>query len=720
MKLKQEWVEESESRSTAVDPTRRMPRTRGEKEVVIDSERLRSIVESYATRHENALSSPSAIEFERMFGQNDLVDDFYLERALIAAQPVGRIAVREGLHELGYGTGFLVAPRVLMTNWHVLEQPDWRRDSVVDFDYRLDLAGNPVPEVRFRLAPDALWCADERLDYALVGVAPLSEGPQPRPLTDFGHLRLIPKQGKIFEGEWMTIIQHPGGRRRQFAIRANELLEKKEEHLWYVSDTAHGSSGAPVFNDQLQVVALHHMGRARRKDGKYLLLDGKTVESLDEVDEGLVDWEANEGIRISIICRDIQARLDRAQPLAASVLEALGGDADIMSRRLVARADAFATARAAPVARPRVELDRSTPTAILPDPQRRTVSAPAANPPAEAPSGRVGAQRVVVPIDIELDVRVVGTKGSRGGGPSPEFEADVMPRIDPDYATRQGYQRDFLGIDIPMPEATDLDVVSRLSTGEHVIPYHHFSLVLHKERRLALFTASMVDHRNERQEPEPGFDYTRDGLGGLGENDSELWFYDPRVPLDHQVPNRFYVKDRKAFDRGHIVRRDDVTWGGSYREVWQANGDTFHVTNCSPQVGGFNQSSKGGWWGKLENLVGSESLAQDAPYVVFAGPVFQDSDPVFQGVGDSHPTTLDLKIPRSYWKIVVARHGQGVRSYGFELAQDLTDVDFERERFWVPSEWKGRMIRLADLVPKLVGMQLPDEVIAADQYDRVH
>ena len=55
----------------------------------------------------------------------------------------------------------------------------------------------------------------------------------------------------------------------------------------------------------------------------------------------------------------------------------------------------------------------------------------------------------------------------------------------------------------------------------------------------------------------------------------------------------FYSKDRKAFDKGHIVRRDDVAWGRTYDELRRANGNTYHVTNCSPEVNEYNRSTLG-------------------------------------------------------------------------------------------------------------------------------
>jgi len=41
-----------------------------------------------------AAASPSDRELERILNGNDLVDEFYLERALVAAQPIARVTVR--------------------------------------------------------------------------------------------------------------------------------------------------------------------------------------------------------------------------------------------------------------------------------------------------------------------------------------------------------------------------------------------------------------------------------------------------------------------------------------------------------------------------------------------------------------------------------------------------------------------------------------------------
>ena len=83
---------------------------------------------------------------------------------------------------------------------------------------------------------------------------------------------------------------------------------------------------------------------------------------------------------------------------------------------------------------------------------------------------------------------------------------------------------------------------------------------------------------------------------------------DWRIPNEHQLPDVFFDRDNGAFDKGHLVRRDDVCWGRTFKDIQKSNGDTYHTTNCSPQVAGFNRSASGtDNWGDLENLVQKET-----------------------------------------------------------------------------------------------------------------
>lgn len=341
------------------------------------------------------------------------------------------------------------------------------------------------------------------------------------------------------------------------------------------------------------------------------------------------------------------------------------------------------------------------------------VSAGGAVQAAAAPGG-TAAVSVTVPVTITVEIGTPGQGAALSvpavaGAPAAEIERMVEPVHDADYSTRMGYDPDFLGLSVPMPETTNADDLSQMDDGSTVLDYHHFSLVMNKHRRLAQISGANVDARPGRTRPEPGQNYSRRSLDGFtSDNDCERWFTDPRIPAQHQLLDRFFTKDRTAFDKGHIVRRNDVVWGDSYAEVQNANGDTFHVTNCSPQVKGFNRSNSGGLWGKLENVVLKE--AETERLCVFAGPVLENEDPIFSGVDDLGP--VQVRIPRSYWKVIVAEKDGALQSFGFLLEQDLSDVDFE---FQLSRTWQRRLKPLAELQDRIGGLAIGDAVLSGDQ-----
>jgi endonuclease G len=81
---------------------------------------------------------------------------------------------------------------------------------------------------------------------------------RPELLAPFGFNRLIESEGKAIIGDFVTIVQHPRGAKKQIALRENRIVDVPERFLHYSADTEPGSSGSPVFNDQWEIVALHH------------------------------------------------------------------------------------------------------------------------------------------------------------------------------------------------------------------------------------------------------------------------------------------------------------------------------------------------------------------------------------------------------------------------------------------------------------------------------
>jgi endonuclease G len=238
--------------------------------------------------------------------------------------------------------------------------------------------------------------------------------------------------------------------------------------------------------------------------------------------------------------------------------------------------------------------------------------------------------------------------------------------------------------------------------GRKIIPYEHFSVVLHKSRRLALFTASNVDGRAAARRPEPGRKYSRNDLTGLADNNQEKWVLDPRVSADFQIPDAFYTRDNGAFDKGHIVRREDVCFGASFAQVRRANGDSFHVTNCSPQRGNYNRSNLGGIWGSLENFIGAQ--ADEERYCIFSGPVLSPRDRRFKGT-----TVL---IPQRFWKVVCAVKNKKLQVFAFVLEQDLAGVPQE---FQVDARWKHSHVKLKALESIIALLTFPRAYHIADQ-----
>jgi endonuclease G len=596
---------------------------------------------------------PTETELERLMGTDDLVDEFYLERALIAAQPVCRISIRSASgHERGCATGFMISPRLLLTNEHVFGSADEAEPSIAEFNYRLDIAGRPEASYPFRLRPDLFFFNNEPLDFALVAVETVSVD-QSVPLSRFGYHRLIAESGKGLIKEWMTIIQHPAGARRQFSIRENQCVEDRDSDvIWYMSDTAQGSSGAPVLNDSFQVVALHHSGVARQDDQKnYILKDGRKVTSLTDVDDAEVDWIANAGIRVSRICSCIGAQAAEKNGFLAELKTAMeGGDVLSNAYRQPPRNNGAVFGGGEPGRFPIGTLVLELNTAL-------------------------GAGQTSLPLFSGAPVALTPS--------SDETEALKEPIIDKDYSSRKGFDPEFLGRATPLPTVVNETVIAPMKNGSKIIPYEHFSVVLHRERKLAILTAANVDGNAQARRPEAGKDYTRDGLSGLSKNQQEKWVLDSRVDSKFQVPDGFYNRDQGAFDKGHIVRREDVCFGESYAQVRRANGDTFHVTNCSPQRASFNRAP--GIWGDLENFIGAQSDTERL--CVFAAPILAASDKVFPG-------TEDVKLPSRFWKVVCAVKKEKLQVFAFVLEQDLHDLPLE---FQVDAEWKHKQVSLKNL-----------------------
>ena len=165
----------------------------------------------------------------------------------------------------GYATGFLVAPDVVMTNFHVVAHlPEvakrGREQIVFRFDYQNRPDGVSVSEDRrCTLADEWLLFRSlvAELDFALIRLAE-------RPGDDrFGKRRirgyLEPIDHPFTRDEPLFILQHPDA--GPLALSAGYVLvPEAADWVTYNANTKEGSSGAPCLNMNLDVVAIHHWG----------------------------------------------------------------------------------------------------------------------------------------------------------------------------------------------------------------------------------------------------------------------------------------------------------------------------------------------------------------------------------------------------------------------------------------------------------------------------
>lgn len=210
-----------------------------------------------------------------------------------------------------------------------------------------------------------------------------------------------------------------------------------------------------------------------------------------------------------------------------------------------------------------------------------------------------------------------------------------------------GFSPDFLAkrVDLPKLSTTNKAKAFKLA-GSEVIRYTHFSLALNKVRLFAFWVAWNIDGGRLRKLSRTGIPFV----------------IDPRVPEDCQAGNELYADNR--LDRGHIARRADLLWGG-LAEAKKANTDSFFFTNITPQMDDFNQSARGGIWGRLEDGVFEDVDVDNLKASLFGGPVFQDDDREFRGV----------QVPREFWKVIAFVEGGKLKAKGFLLTQSLDELE---------------------------------------------
>lgn len=595
------------------------------------------------------------VAFERYIGDNDLLPVNYLLIGAAKCKSVGRIRYFDKrVNRNAMATGFLISPDLVLTNNHVFSDPNAFQDAVMDFDYAYGVNGRELEKVTFALDPKKFFYANAALDCALIGIGESDETGR-FAAAERGFLVLNAEVGKAGLGDYATIIQYPDGDYEQIALRGNQLLEIKDDSIIYVSDTSPGSSGAPVFNDQWQVIALHSAGVGKKDAaGRYVDRNGAVIPEVDgHIDASRIVWISNTGVRVTSLMnlwrgapelklnRFIQFLSDPsytdALPQGAST-----GEPDASAAvESVTKRDEMKTVTIDPSGGyPGITININIGGAA-PAPPRAVVE----------DSGR--APLAVKPLSDEEAV-----------------ESKLEDEKNADYSRYTGFDEMFMGADLKTPLPTlSKDLARRAATFVHnskqfVLKYAHYSSIHHAVRKMPIVSAVNVE-----------------GSAQLRKDDEDRvdnWFRDNRIDLDVQLTDDYYAKS--GFDKGHMSRREDAKWGKTAGDAEDAAQRTCMYTNACPQVPTLNRAIFGfhGLWGQLEQIVlekGVEAEAGKASRIcVYNGPLFVTSDPVYKGV----------QVPMRFFKLIAWRNGANeMRATAFVLSQEdlVGGIHFEELQF---------------------------------------
>jgi CheY-like chemotaxis protein len=177
----------------------------------------------------------------------------FLEKGEKMARAVCRV---EKSINRALGTGFLIAPNLVLTCHHVVPTDAGALGARVRFGYRLDQDGKLVEGETFGIKKILARSPADELDYAVLQLDAMRAHGSSSNLPKLTS-KPLQKDGPLF------IIGHPHGRPQQLVLQDNWITYVAADHrrVQYMTNTLHGSSGSPACDDNWDVVALHHSGK---------------------------------------------------------------------------------------------------------------------------------------------------------------------------------------------------------------------------------------------------------------------------------------------------------------------------------------------------------------------------------------------------------------------------------------------------------------------------
>jgi V8-like Glu-specific endopeptidase len=220
-------------------------------------------------------------DLEKVWGDTGYKSLEWLLQAVARTRSVARLG--PNMFE-GWGSGFLVDGswiadswsdrKLLLTNAHVCTNdpevqaqypyPKGAEENTATF---LGSLGEGVEPIQSKVN-EVLWTSPpSELDASLLEIADVPKGAEKAPLA-----AEIPSF-EVWPEKRVNILGHPQGLSLRVSLQDNNLVSVGERYLHYQTPTDPGSSGSPIFNQNWELVGIHHSASKEKQANEGIRLD---------------------------------------------------------------------------------------------------------------------------------------------------------------------------------------------------------------------------------------------------------------------------------------------------------------------------------------------------------------------------------------------------------------------------------------------------------------